>query len=90
MTGTAVNILIWIVFGGIAGWVASLVVSGDAAIGIIGNIVLGVLGAFVGGFIADVLGASNSRGAERPSSALSFFWAVVGAVAVLLLINFIF
>lgn len=83
------NILLWILFGGLAGWVASLVVGGDAGIGIIGNIVVGILGAFLGGWIADQIGAGGSPGAERPTSIISFLWAVVGAVILLLVLYLI-
>lgn len=73
--------------GGLAGWVASLIVGADAGMGILGNIVVGVVGAFIGGWIADSIGAGGEPGAERPTSLLGFIWAVVGAVILLLLIN---
>lgn len=81
------NILLWIIFGGIAGWVASLIVGADGSLGIIGNIVVGIAGAFVGGWIADAVGAGGDGGADRPTSIMSFVWAVVGAILLLLILN---
>ena len=84
-----INILLWIIFGGIAGWVGSLIVSGTG-LGLIGNIIVGIIGAFIGGFIADRVGIGNqSQGADRPTSIASFIWAVVGAVLLLVILNLI-
>jgi len=85
-----VNILLWIIFGGLAGWIASLIVETDASMGLLANIVVGIIGAFIGGWIFDQLGASGTSGAERPTSLLSFAAAVIGAVILLAIINLIF
>jgi len=83
------NILLWIIFGGIAGWIASLFVGSDAQYGLIGNVVVGIIGAFIGGWIADKVGVGAAEGAERPTSIMSFLWAVVGAVILLIILNLI-
>ena len=85
------NFILWIVFGGVAGWVASIIVGNEAGLGIIGNIIVGIIGAFVGGFIADQVGVKAGQpGVDRPTSIWGFVWAVVGAVVLLLVINFLF
>ena len=84
------NFILWIVFGGLAGWIASMVVGDEAGIGIIGNVIVGIVGAFLGGFISDKIGMGGQPGAERPTSIMSFVWAVVGAVVLLLLLNLLF
>ena len=85
------NLVLWLIFGGIAGWVASLIVGNDAGLGIIGNIVVGIVGAFIGGWIADQVGVKAGQpGADRPTSLWGFVWAVAGAVVLLFAINFIF
>ena len=84
------SILLWIIFGGLAGWIASIIVGDEAGIGIIGNVVIGIVGAFIGGFIADKMGVGGKPGAESPVTLISFVWAVVGAVILLIVINFIF
>lgn len=84
------NILLWIIFGGVAGWLASILVGDDQSFGIIGNVVIGIIGAFIGGYVADFIGASSRPGVERPTSILSFVFAVIGAVILLLVLNFLF
>jgi uncharacterized membrane protein YeaQ/YmgE (transglycosylase-associated protein family) len=49
---SASHILLWLVIGLIAGWLAGQVMSGSGY-GIIGDIVVGLIGAFIGGFIVD-------------------------------------
>lgn len=85
------NIILWIIFGGVAGWLASIIAGDDAGLGIIGNVVVGILGAFIGGWIADQVGVKAGQpGADRPTSLWGFIWAVVGAVALLFILNLIF
>ncbi len=73
------NIITWIVVGGLAGWVASMITKTDASQGIIGNIVAGVIGAFVGGFLVGLIGGEGFTGFNL----WSFLVALVGAVVVL-------
>ncbi|PSO46713.1 MAG: GlsB/YeaQ/YmgE family stress response membrane protein [Parcubacteria group bacterium SW_4_46_8] len=84
------NILLWIIFGGVAGWVATLIVGQGAAFGVFGNIVVGIVGAIVGGWISDSVGADETSDAERPTSILSFLWAVIGAVVLLFVLGLLF
>lgn len=85
------NILLWVIFGGVAGWVASIIVGDDAQLGLIGNVVVGIVGAFVGGWIADQVGVKEGQpGADRPTSLWGFIWAVVGAILLLFVLNLIF
>lgn len=84
------NILLWIVFGGLAGWIASLIVDTDAQFGLLGNIVVGIIGAFIGGWIADMMGIGGQPGAERPTSLWSFAFAVIGAIVLIFLLNILF
>jgi uncharacterized membrane protein YeaQ/YmgE (transglycosylase-associated protein family) len=54
------NIVVWIIVGGIAGFLASKVLSGKG-MGLIWDIVVGILGAFVGGWLAGLVGISVSN-----------------------------
>lgn len=84
------NFILWIVFGGLAGWIGSLIVQGTG-LGLLGNIIVGIIGAFIGGFIGDRVGIGNqSPGADRPTTIASFIWAVIGAVILLFVLNLIF
>ena len=73
------DIITWIVIGGLAGWVASMITKTDASQGVIGNIVAGVICAFVGGFLVGLLGGTGFTG----FNIWSFIVALIGAVVVL-------
>lgn len=75
------NILGWIILGGLAGWIASKFVGTDKGQGILGNIIAGVIGGVVGGWLFDLLGGTGVTG----FNIWSFFVAVIGAVIVLLI-----
>ena len=73
------GILIWIVVGGIAGFVASKVLTGSG-MGLLWDIVAGILGAFLGGWLAGLVGISVSPGTFTVGGLVSAF---VGAVILL-------
>jgi uncharacterized membrane protein YeaQ/YmgE (transglycosylase-associated protein family) len=75
------NIVGWIVLGGLAGWVASMIVGNNKSQGLLGNILVGIVGAFLGGWVFGLLGGSGVTG----FNIWSFVVAVVGAVIVLLI-----
>jgi uncharacterized membrane protein YeaQ/YmgE (transglycosylase-associated protein family) len=78
---TVETLLLWVVIGLIAGWLASAVVGGG--MGLIGDIVVGVVGAFLGGFIFRAL----HIGAPFHGIASTIFVAFVGAVVLLFIIR---
>ena len=76
-----INIIIWIILGALAGWIASMIMGNNASQGAVGNIIVGILGAFVGGFIMNLLGGAD---ADLGSFNLySLLVAIGGAVVVL-------
>lgn len=79
------NMLLWVISGGLAGWLATIIMGNEGSLGVLGNIVVGIVGAFLGGFIMDKLGHGGAPGAERPTSIASFATAVLGAVVLLFL-----
>jgi uncharacterized membrane protein YeaQ/YmgE (transglycosylase-associated protein family) len=82
------NFIIWIIVGGVIGWLASIVMKTDAAQGLLLNVVVGIVGAFVGGWLlAPMLGTAtiNQNDFSLPSLGVSF----LGAVVLLLIANFI-
>jgi uncharacterized membrane protein YeaQ/YmgE (transglycosylase-associated protein family) len=72
------NILVWIIVGGIAGWLASLVVRGTG-LGILGDIIVGIIGAFLGGFLLSLLlpGTFAITGFTLGSVVIAFIGAVI-------------
>ncbi len=77
------GIIIWLVVGGICGWLASLIMRTDAQQGIIMNIIVGIIGAFLAGWL---LGKGNINGAITIET---FLWSLVGAVILLAVVNLI-
>jgi uncharacterized membrane protein YeaQ/YmgE (transglycosylase-associated protein family) len=77
-----VSIVLWLVIGGVAGWLAGLVVQGTG-LGLVGDIIVGIIGAFLGGIIMSLFGAGGASG----FSLWSLFVAFVGAVILLFIIR---
>ena len=77
------NIIVWIVFGALAGWIASMIMNKNKQMGAIANIVVGIIGAFIGGYIMDFFGAQGITGFNLQSLIV----AVVGAVLLLYVIG---
>lgn len=73
------NIILWIILGGGAGWIASIIMKSDR--GILGDILLGIIGGFVGGFIMSLFGTSGVTGFNL----YSLFVAIVGAIVLIFL-----
>ena len=78
-----INILTWIVFGALAGWIASVIMKRDRQMGAFANIVVGIAGAFIGGFIMNMFGASGVTGFNLSSLLV----AILGAVVLLFLVG---
>ena len=76
------GIIIWLVIGGIVGWLASLIMRTDAQQGILLNIVVGIVGAFIGGLIFTGGSINNA-----PLNITSFLISLVGAVILLAIVN---
>lgn len=77
-----VGILIWLVVGGVVGWLASMVMRTDAQQGVLLNIIVGIVGAFIGGLIF-TRGTIN----EAPLSLTAFLVSLVGAIVLLGIVN---
>jgi uncharacterized membrane protein YeaQ/YmgE (transglycosylase-associated protein family) len=73
------NWLVWIIFGALAGWIASIIMGKNKRMGAIANIIVGIVGAFIGGYIMEFFGAQGVTGFNF----YSFFVAVLGAVVLL-------
>ena len=78
------GIIIWLVIGGIVGWLASLVMRTDAQQGILLNIVVGIVGAFIGGLIF-----SGGTINQAPLDVTSFIVSLVGAIILLAIVNLV-
>lgn len=73
------NILLWIILGAAAGWIADIVMTSSH--GLLEDIILGIIGAFVGGYVLNFFGQSGVTGFNFYSLVV----AVVGAVVLIFL-----
>lgn len=73
------NFIAWIVFGAIAGWLASIIMKTDNQQGLLMDVILGIIGAFVGGFIMNFFGSAGVTGFNL----YSFIVAIIGAVVLI-------
>jgi uncharacterized membrane protein YeaQ/YmgE (transglycosylase-associated protein family) len=76
--------LAWIIVGGVAGWLASMVM--HSRMGLIADVIVGIVGAFVGGFLFSAIGVSGATGFNIWSVFVAFIGACV-LLGVLRLIN---
>lgn len=82
-TNILVALIVWIIVGGIAGWLASLIVKGGG-MGLVGNVVLGIVGAVVAGWLFPLLGFGLGGGILG-----AIISAMIGAIIILLIISLI-
>ena len=80
---TLEGILIWLIVGAIAGWLAGLIVKGYG-LGLIGNIVVGIIGAVIAGWLLPRLGIAIGGGFIA-----AIINAVIGAVILLVIIGLV-
>jgi uncharacterized membrane protein YeaQ/YmgE (transglycosylase-associated protein family) len=82
------SLLLWIVIGGVLGWLASMVMRTDAQQGIFLNVVVGIVGALLGGwFLAPMFGAGTIN--TNDFSMVSLLVSFLGAVILLAIVNLI-
>ena len=80
------NFIIWIVVGGILGWVASLIMRTDAQQGMLLNVVVGIIGALLGGWLlAPLFGTGTIN--QSDFSIGSLLVSLLGAVILLAIVN---
>lgn len=77
------NILLWIILGALAGWIASLIVKTNDQQGILMDIVVGIVGAFIGGFVFNLFGAQGVTG----FNIYSILVAIIGAIILLAIVK---
>ncbi len=78
------SIILWIIFGALVGWVASLIMKTDAQQGPLLNIVVGIVGAVLGGWIMNLLGRGDTTTGFNFSS---FIVALIGAVVLIAIVK---
>jgi uncharacterized membrane protein YeaQ/YmgE (transglycosylase-associated protein family) len=80
------NFIIWLVVGGLIGWIASMIMRTDAQQGVILNVVVGIVGAMLGGwFVAPLLGTGTIN--QNDFSFSGLLASLIGAVILLAIVN---
>lgn len=81
--GTLMGIIIWLIVGGVVGWLASLVMRTDGQQGIILNIVVGIVGAFLSSLL---IGGGSIN---QTITVESFLYSLLGAIILLAIVNLV-
>ncbi len=76
------GIIAWLVVGGLAGWIASIIMGKNASMGLIANIIVGIVGALVAGFVLRLFGVDGVTGFN--------IWSILVAIGGACLLLFFF
>ena len=77
-----ISLIVWLVVGGVVGWLASLVMRTDAQQGLLLNVVVGIVGAFIASLIF-------GGGINQVITVTTFLTSLVGAIILLAIVNLI-
>lgn len=78
------GLIMWLIVGGVIGWLASLIMRTDGSQGIVLNIVVGIVGAFIGGMLLSRGDINNA-----PLTVTTFLVSLAGAVILLAIVNLV-
>ena len=82
------NFLVWLVVGGLIGWIASKIMNTDAQQGVFLNVIVGIVGAFVGGMlISPLVGVPTIN--QNALSVGALLVSLVGAIILLAIVNLV-
>jgi uncharacterized membrane protein YeaQ/YmgE (transglycosylase-associated protein family) len=80
------NFIIWLIVGGLIGWVASMIMRTDAQQGVLLNVVVGIIGAMLGGwFLAPMFGTGTIN--QNDFSLAGLGVSLLGAIILLAIVN---
>jgi uncharacterized membrane protein YeaQ/YmgE (transglycosylase-associated protein family) len=78
------GIIVWLIVGGICGWLASMIMRTDAQQGIVLNVIVGIVGAAIAGFLL-----GGDRSLNNAITVESFLYSLLGAVVLLAIVNLV-
>jgi len=79
------NFVVWLIMGGIVGWIASIIMRTDEQQGILLNIVVGIVGAYIGGWLISPMVGTGTI--NDGFSIGSFVVSLLGAIILLAIVN---
>jgi uncharacterized membrane protein YeaQ/YmgE (transglycosylase-associated protein family) len=82
-----IGFIVWLIVGGIIGWIASMVMKTDAQQGVFLNIIVGIVGAFLGGWLGSVMGIGGADINDGAFNLTSLLLSLVGAIVLLAIVN---
>jgi uncharacterized membrane protein YeaQ/YmgE (transglycosylase-associated protein family) len=86
--GGKMNLIIWLVVGGVIGWIASLIMKTDAQQGLVLNVVVGIIGALLGGWLlSPLVGAGTVN--QGDFSLMGLLVSLGGAIILLFIVNLV-
>ncbi len=83
-----VNFIVWLVVGGLIGWVASMIMRTDGQQGVVLNVVVGIVGAFLAGWIISPLVGTPTIN-QNAFSLGAMLVSLVGAIVLLAIVNLV-
>ena len=75
------NFIIWIILGGVIGWLPSIVMKTNAQMGLIANVIVGIVGSLLGSWLAGLLGVASG------SAIVGYIISIVGAVILIAILK---
>ncbi|HBD22431.1 GlsB/YeaQ/YmgE family stress response membrane protein [Dietzia maris] len=79
------SIISWIIVGGLAGWIASMIMGKNAQMGLVANVLAGVIGAFIVGLLVSLV--TGGGGMPEAFSIWGFVAAIIGAILVIFIVS---
>jgi uncharacterized membrane protein YeaQ/YmgE (transglycosylase-associated protein family) len=83
------NFFLWLLFGALVGWLASLVMRTNAQQGLLLNSIVGIIGAFLGGIVFNFMGIGGSNINTNDFSLSALLVSFVGAIILLAIVNLV-
>jgi uncharacterized membrane protein YeaQ/YmgE (transglycosylase-associated protein family) len=81
------GLILWLIIGGVVGWLASMIMRTDAQQGVLLNIVVGIVGAFIGGWLGGMLGIGGGDINSGNFSLSGLLLSLIGAIVLLAIVN---
>lgn len=82
-----INFILWLIVGGIIGWIASMIMRTDAQQGMLLNVIVGIIGAFLGGLLISPLLGLETMSQDNVFSLSGMLVALLGAIILLAIVN---